>query len=377
MARLTQEAVIARFRAKHGSRYDYSLVEYEGTKTPHGDDAKVNIICSIHGAFEQSPVKHWHGTGCPTCAIFRGRLTQEQVLVKFLGAHKTQYDYSLVKYVTKHAKVTIVCRKHGHFEQTPASHWGGRGCPICANNIKLTPKGVLKRFRKVHGDHYDYSQVAYVGAMLDVKIVCPDHGMFEQMALHHWRGSNCPVCTGNRKLAKKEVLKRFHKTHGETYDYSLMSYVGLHAKVEIICALHGMFEQRVFAHASGAGCPGCSISGFDQTRAATFYYARINRRNQKPLYMVGITNLSFEKRYHLRDREHMTLLGLRHFTCGRDALAFETKVKQRHAGLVAKEPSPLESKGSRRKSSEIFHSDILRLDLGRNNFRSQPKELVA
>ena len=36
----------------HGDRYDYSNVNYINAKT------KINIICKIHGEFEQTPSKH-------------------------------------------------------------------------------------------------------------------------------------------------------------------------------------------------------------------------------------------------------------------------------------------------------------------------------
>ena len=39
----------------------------------------------------------------------------------------------------------------------------------------------------------------------------------------------------SRKLTKKEVLDRFKKVHGDEYDYSLVEYFGAHTKVKIIC----------------------------------------------------------------------------------------------------------------------------------------------
>jgi hypothetical protein len=36
----------------HGDRYDYSNVNYINAKT------KINIICKIHGEFEQTPSNH-------------------------------------------------------------------------------------------------------------------------------------------------------------------------------------------------------------------------------------------------------------------------------------------------------------------------------
>lgn len=45
----------------HGSKYDYSLVEYMNTHT------KVNIVCKYHGTFTQSPLNHLQGAGCRRC----------------------------------------------------------------------------------------------------------------------------------------------------------------------------------------------------------------------------------------------------------------------------------------------------------------------
>jgi hypothetical protein len=47
----------------HGDRYDYSNVNYKGTKN------KVSIICHIHGAFDQTPDSHVNGKcGCKKCS---------------------------------------------------------------------------------------------------------------------------------------------------------------------------------------------------------------------------------------------------------------------------------------------------------------------
>ena len=61
----------------------------------------------------------------------------------------------------------------------------------------------------------------------------------------------------SRKLTQKEVLKRFKKVHGDKYDYSLVEYVEAKNKVKINCSLHGLFQQSAFDHWSGQGCPVC------------------------------------------------------------------------------------------------------------------------
>ena len=41
------------------------------------------------------------------------------------------YDYSKTVYVNARTKVTIICPKHGEFEQLPSGHLNGVGCPQC------------------------------------------------------------------------------------------------------------------------------------------------------------------------------------------------------------------------------------------------------
>ena len=52
MKKLTTEEFIAKARAIHGSKYDYSKVNYKNTRT------KVCIICPEHGEFWMKPNDH-------------------------------------------------------------------------------------------------------------------------------------------------------------------------------------------------------------------------------------------------------------------------------------------------------------------------------
>ena len=62
--------------------------------------------------------------------------------------HGSKYDYSKVNYTNNHTKVTITCRKHGDFEQTPNSHLNGRGCPKCAMERILNSHRSLMKYMK-------------------------------------------------------------------------------------------------------------------------------------------------------------------------------------------------------------------------------------
>ena len=65
----TTEDIVNDFKKTHGDLYDYSKVEYNGSKVP------VVIICRKHGEFTQTPQKHIKGQGCPDCARERKRKT--------------------------------------------------------------------------------------------------------------------------------------------------------------------------------------------------------------------------------------------------------------------------------------------------------------
>lgn len=153
----------------------------------------MRIICRTHGEFEQTPAAHVNGQGCPRC-VKNAPVDQAECLRRFCEIHGDEYDYSLVRYVNKDKPVKIICRKHGAFLQSPANHWHGQGCPKCYGTGKLSTGEFIRRAREVHGDRYDYSQVEYVNNHTKVRIICPVHGVFEQVPMSHLKGINCPEC---------------------------------------------------------------------------------------------------------------------------------------------------------------------------------------
>lgn len=198
-ARKTLTTLLEQFHLKHGTRYDYSKVVYINDTTP------VLIGCSVHGEFEQRPGNHLQGMGCPKCG-FRKRaqgktLTQAQCLERFKDAHESRYVYDKVVYKGQHTPVVIVCEKHGQFEQTPAVHWNGMGCPLCGRDRnteaqRMTNDEFVARARRIHGDDtYLYDETNYVRGHDKVVIRCKTHGRFEQDPYNHLAGFGCRQCT--------------------------------------------------------------------------------------------------------------------------------------------------------------------------------------
>lgn len=116
-------------RMTHCGVYDYSKVEYVNNST------KVKIICDKHGLFLQTPNSHLNGRGCPSCKLEKiaetNRSTNEEFIKNSLAKHGEVYIYDKVSYKGNKTKVTIGCRIHGDFSQTPNNHANGQGCPKC------------------------------------------------------------------------------------------------------------------------------------------------------------------------------------------------------------------------------------------------------
>ena len=261
--KLTTEQFVQRAREKHGDRYDYSEVVYTGAHT------KVKIICGKHGPFEQEPSSHIQGgRGCPDCCGTM-KLNTKSFIEKATAVHGGEYDYSLVDYVNARIKITILCPKHGPFEQKPASHLSGQGCPSCSGNKKLDTKSFIHNATLTHGFKYEYSLVNYVNTRTKITIICPVHGPFEQSPSSHLLGNGCPSCGGNKKLDTKSFIEKATAVHGFKYSYDKVIYKHAHAKIKILCPTHGPFEQSANSHLQGNGCHGCAVESKADTRRAT------------------------------------------------------------------------------------------------------------
>lgn len=198
--------------------------------------------------------------------------------------HGDRYDYSLVKYQTNKTKVKIVCKEHGIFEQTPDKHINKQqGCPNCRGNKKLTTVEFIKKSKEKHGDKYDYSLTEYVNANTNVTIKCKEHGAFQQVPKLHMSGSNCPMCFGRNKN-NNYVVESLKLVHGDRYDYSLVKYVSEKHPIKILCDTHGEFEQTYNTHKKGHGCPKCV--GRDKTTDDFIKEANIIHNNK---YSYGYT----------------------------------------------------------------------------------------
>ncbi len=66
--------------------------------------------------------------------------------------HNNKYDYSLTEYIKSSEKVSIICKEHGIFQQTPNNHLRGQGYRKCViDNQKSNTNDFIKKSIEIHG----------------------------------------------------------------------------------------------------------------------------------------------------------------------------------------------------------------------------------
>lgn len=130
----------------------------------------------------------------------------------------------------------------------------------------ITTAEFIRRAKLFHEDRYIYTATTYVGFKTKVIITCHKHGDFYRFpTVHSRQGKGCPLCYNetlsinnpNRRWNKEKFIKSANTIHNYTYDYSLVEFISIRKKVQIICQQHGSFYQEPYAHMQGQGCKTC------------------------------------------------------------------------------------------------------------------------
>ena len=120
---LNQENFIRKAKLKHGDKYDYRHVKFIS-----GDSA---VMIGYNGTFYlQKPYQHLIGN-CPENLKLSIRKTTNTFVRESMLVHDFKYGYDKTDYTKNQIKVIISCPTHGDFNQTPLSHLQGSGCPNC------------------------------------------------------------------------------------------------------------------------------------------------------------------------------------------------------------------------------------------------------
>lgn len=202
--KLTNDQIINKFIEKHGDiKFNYKCVNYKNINT------EVKIICEIHGEINIKPSNFLYNKyGCPSCDPTI-RLGTKKFIEKSNIIHNNLYDYSKSIYgKTNQDYLIIICNDHGEFTQQAGAHLKGQGCPKCSNNKKKTNQEFIKEAISIHGDLYNYNLIEYKTKEDYIKIICNDHGIFEQKAKVHLWGHGCQICNNSKmELYCRNIFK--------------------------------------------------------------------------------------------------------------------------------------------------------------------------
>src|ERR1035437_5430091 len=226
---------------------------------------KLSIECFKHGIFNQNAGSHLFGQGCPDCGKKQSENNRALTTNEFINKSKAKYgdkfDYSKTNYTRKDTGVIITCPYHGNIIIRPSAHiWSSHGCQKCDYEIprEISKQKFLEKAKKVHNNKYDYSKVKFINSNDTVEIICLEHGSFQQGLYIHSTGVGCPKCAlENNKSTLKQFIEKSINVHGDKYDYSKVNYETNLSMVVITCKKHGDFVQRANSHLHGNGCKKC------------------------------------------------------------------------------------------------------------------------
>jgi hypothetical protein len=88
----------------------------------------------------------------------------------------------------------------------PSVHKTGMGCQKCGKNHRPSNDEFIEKAKELHGDTYDYSFVVYVNQFTPVNILCKIHGMFQQRP-------DCQINNSIKNLQKKIRIKYSHSKY--------------------------------------------------------------------------------------------------------------------------------------------------------------------
>jgi len=189
-SKIESNSLVKKLKEVHNNNFEY-VIEKE---TYYSTD-KIKIINrKTKDEFHYRVDRHLSG-------MKPNKVTLNYFLIKSKELHGEKYDYSLIKSITANSeKVEIICKEHGIFKQRVSNHINlSDGCPKCVGVGKWNTDLLIKEFKKVHNDKFDYSKVEFKNVDKKVEIICKEHGSFYQNIHKHLNGQGCRFCESNSK----------------------------------------------------------------------------------------------------------------------------------------------------------------------------------
>lgn len=212
--------ILERFDQSHGTRFDYSSVEYVNANT------EVSVGCRIHGKFPVKPELHRinKNGGCPGCTS-EARSTsssQRPAIETFKLLHP---KLTFGPYTGIHDPLPFICNVHGNQIRHKASAFYDSGCPLCAavdqgNRVRMARAkteqqrhaGIIDRSVR---DGFEY--LGYHNLKLHVRCKTHDESFWITSQNHTTQiHGGCPKCYTKHISAPETEVYNYIKTLSQT-----------------------------------------------------------------------------------------------------------------------------------------------------------------
>lgn len=322
-------------REVHGDKYEYVEESYDGAKH------SMQIICSRHGQFPQSPDSHVNKkSGCDKCAdeeaSIRNKtrgLQNAQKKLKEITSNNVQIIEE--SYVEQREEADFVCKNHGEFRRIVILALTSiYPCKECgegkANTNSLSTEEIRQKIMTKKGN-FEILDIIGEGKKADVKINCFDCDRGEYTTNLDNVYSFDVLCGNCRRLASEpyrkemarkvhsdtlqerteECLRKFYQKWGDRYDYSELNFKSTGEAIKVICKKPNHPPWFPTAHAHLAqGCKVCAneeLQGkytkkyFDKfphqkNEDGQLYYLKLEYNGIK-FFKVGITRNDVKTRH--------------------------------------------------------------------------------
>jgi len=210
---------------------------------------KLDYICS-NGHKHSITWNSWEsGHRCPYCS------GNDKKTIEFIEAEfkKEGYQLLITEYINNKQKLRFICPK-GHRHSINWNDWrGGKRCPYCAGNAKLTIEFIRIEFEK---EGYELLTGKYKNVKQKLCYICPN-GHKHNISWHEWGvGNRCPYCAGNARLDIEFIRSKFAK---ENYKLLTVEYINCKQKLDYICPNGHKHSTSWDKWHHGVKCPTCAI----------------------------------------------------------------------------------------------------------------------
>lgn len=272
------------------------------------------IECDIHGEF-QIRTDDLQYRGCKQCKREKQKAEYDaKWKIDCAEIHNNKYDYTETVVGNVLTKAEIRCIKcNNYFNQTPAAHKTGQGCPSCSHvnrvlNRRNTIEDVIAKCESL-GRNYDFSKAIYRTCKDKITIICDKGHTFSTTPdeiLNADRG--CSKCFKANQRSKQEVeLFTFVKSIVDC-EYSNRKVLG------------GL-ELDIYIPKFKLGIEFNGLYWHSENRIKTSHFEKVNIASSKDTHLIHVyeDDWTYKKqavKNKLIDTFHIRSLGYTHISKG-------------------------------------------------------------